>query len=61
MYIVEFVTYESEKIAKGLAYLGINVEVSTIEIVQTMILFVLLLIGFVICIVKLGQWIKKCM
>lgn len=60
MYIVEFVTYESEKIAKGLAYLGINVEVSTIEIVQTMILFVLLLIGFVICIVKLGQWIKKC-
>ena len=45
MFIGEFISYESQKIVEALARIGITVSVSTVETVQSVLLFILMLSG----------------
>lgn len=58
MYIGEFISFESQKIVEALSFIGIDVSVSTVELIQAVILFILLLISFIGGIIKLIDWIK---
>lgn len=58
MFIGEFISYESQKIVDLLAHIGISASVSTIETIQSVILFLLMLFGCIFGIVKFIIWIK---
>ena len=58
MFIGEFISYESQKIVEALARIGITVSVSTVETVQSVLLFILMLSGCIYGIVKFTIWIK---
>lgn len=58
MFIGEFISYDSQKIVDLLAHIGISASVSTIETIQSVILFLLMLFGCIFGIVKFINWIK---
>lgn len=57
--IGEFISFESKKIVEALSFFGIDVSVSSVELVQAVILFILLLFSAIHGIITFINWIRK--